>query len=245
VSATQRADSVASTIFHAWLGRMFQRAIADENTALRQSGVPFGYDTLRAVLHLLERPMELRTRDMSTGQSAVWDDLTTTDVRESRDWILLKSLDEALQGLETTYGTADMDRWLWGERHTVRFGALLPGAPTDIPGARDPMYPNGFPRAGGIEVVDASGGGWSPSVSTGAMGLVLRYNFSYGRGPRRVERRPWRSEHGPEVAALPRRRGPLVAQPLAPRAHRRARRRRGRGEPRALHRALTTPRLTP
>jgi penicillin amidase len=183
VSATQRADSVASTIFHAWLGRMFQRAIADENTALRQSGVPFGYDTLRAVLHLLERPMELRTRDMSTGQSAVWDDLTTTDVRESRDWILLKSLDEALQGLETTYGTADMDRWLWGERHTVRFGALLPGAPTDIPGARDPMYPNGFPRAGGIEVVDASGGGWSPSVSTGAMGLVLRYNFSYGSGP--------------------------------------------------------------
>ena len=51
--------------------------------------------------------MELRTRDMSTGQSAVWDDLTTTDVRESRDWILLKSLDEALQGLETTYGTAE------------------------------------------------------------------------------------------------------------------------------------------
>ncbi|MFO0629410.1 MAG: penicillin acylase family protein [Polyangiales bacterium] len=183
VTAEQRAESVASSIFHAWYGRVLQRALGDENTALRQTGVPFGYDSLRAVLHLLERPMELRTRDMTTGQSVIWDDLNTPTVRETRDWILLKSLDEALSGLETTYGTADMDRWLWGERHTVRFGALVPGAPVDIPSARDPMHPNGFPRAGGIEVVDASGGGWTPSVNTGAMGLVLRYNFSYGSGP--------------------------------------------------------------
>lgn len=183
VTETQRSDSVASTIFHAWLGRMFQRAVGDENAALRESGVPFGYDTLRAVLHLLEHPMELRTRDMTTGQSAAWDDLSTTEVRETRDWILLKSLDEALLGLENTYGAADMNRWIWGERHTVRFGALVPGAPVDIPNARDPMHPNGFPRPGGIEVVDASGGGWSPSVSTGAMGVVLRYGFSYGSGP--------------------------------------------------------------
>lgn len=183
VTDSQRADSVASTIFHAWLGRMFQRAINDENAALRQTGVPYGYDTLRAVLHILEHPTELRTLDMSTGQSAIWDDLSTADVRETRDWVLLKSLDEALQGLENTYGTADMDRWIWGERHTVRFGALVPGAPVDIPGARDPMHPSGFPRAGGIEVVDASGGGWGPSVTTGAMGVVLRYGFTYGSGP--------------------------------------------------------------
>lgn len=183
VTDTQRDDAVATAIFHAWHGRLLQRALGDENAALRQSGVPYGYDMLRAVLHLLEHPMELRTRDMTTGQSTLWDDISTADVRETRDWILLKSLDEALQGLAATWGSEDMTRWRWGERHTVRFGALVPGAPTDIPPSRDMMHPNGFPRGGGIEVVDASGGGWGPSVTSGAMGPMLRYGFSYGSGP--------------------------------------------------------------
>lgn len=183
VTDTQRNDAIAAAIFHAWNGRLLQRALGDENSALRQSGMPFGYDSLRAVLHILEHPTELRTLDMTTGQSAIWDDLTTTDVRETRDWIILKSLDEALQGLATTWGSEDMTRWLWGEKHTVRFGALIPGAPVDIPPSRDPMNPNGFPRGGGIDVVDASGGGWSPSVTSGMMGNVFRYGFTYGSGP--------------------------------------------------------------
>lgn len=183
VTEAQRRDAVATSIFHAWHGRLLQRTLGDENAALRQSGVPFGYDTTRAVLHLLENPMVLRARNMSTGQSAAWDDLNTPTVTETRDGVLLASLDDALRGLETTWGSADMARWLWGERHTVRFGALVPGAPVDIPSGRDPQHPNGFPRPGGMETVDASGGGWSPAVTGGGLVPTLRYNFSYGNGP--------------------------------------------------------------
>lgn len=174
VTDAQRRDSVATTLFHAWVGQVLNGLFTDELTALNEgqsSGV--GIDRLRVGLYLLEHPMDARTRDAATGQSALWDDMTTTDVSETRDLILLRSLDAALTGLATAYTSPDMAMWLWGQFHTVQFDSIIPGpgAGLSIPPDRDTMFPRGFPRHGGIDVVDAANfglGGFSWGFGSGA-----------------------------------------------------------------------------
>ncbi|MBL8603869.1 MAG: penicillin acylase family protein [Myxococcales bacterium] len=169
----QRRDAVASSLFHGWVVRVLAGVFNDELSALRMDGLSVGWDRLRAVLHLLEHPDQLRARDTATMQSALWDDLSTADVNETRDYILLRALDETLTQLETLFMTNNVDNWLWGQQHTVRFNVLFAGLGPGvaIPGSGDPMFARGFPRPGGIDVVDASG----PSTSS--------FNFNYGSGP--------------------------------------------------------------
>ena len=163
----QRRDAVATTLFHGWVSRVLRGAFNDETAALRVGG----FDSIRAALHLLERHAELRARTAG-GESVLWDDLTTAAVTETRDVVLLRSLDEAMADLERVTGTADVDRWLWGALHTVRFTSLIPGTEStlSIPPNGDAMFPRGFPRPGGIDVVDASGPGLGGS------------NYSFGSG---------------------------------------------------------------
>jgi penicillin amidase len=171
----QRNDSVATTIFHAWAGQLFNALINDELAVLNMgqaSGV--GVDRTRFTLRILEDVATLRTRDMATGQSTLWDDLATTDVTETRDFIILRSLDRGLASLEAmnAYNTQDMGMWRWGQLHTVRFSSIIPGpgAALSIPREGDTMFPRGFPRHGGIDVVDASFPG------------LTAPNFSFGSG---------------------------------------------------------------
>lgn len=172
VTAAQRTDSAATTIFHGWLGQVVRNAFDDELAALNEgqsSGV--GIDRVRVALYLLERPMDARTRDMVTGQSLLWDDLTTAEA-ETRDLILLRALDRALAGLETAYASPDVTTWLWGRFHTVQFESIVPGpgANLSIPRAGDTAFPRGFPRHGGIDAVDAANFG------------LGGFNFSFGSG---------------------------------------------------------------
>ncbi len=174
VTDAQRRDSVATTLFHGWVGQVLNGLFNDELNALnagQSSGV--GIDKLRVALYLLEHPADLRARNATTMQSAMWDDMTTADVTETRDLILLRSLDQALTGLQMAYGSADFTMWLWGQFHTVQFESVIPGpgAALSIPPDRDTMYPRGFPRHGGIDVVDAANfglGGFNYSFGSGA-----------------------------------------------------------------------------
>lgn len=178
----QKRDSVATTLFHGWISRVLRGTLSDE-TALLQGG---SYDTIRALLHLLEHPTELRTRD-ATGQSVLWDDISTTDETESRDLILVRSLDDALADLERLTSTAEMERWLWGPLHAVRFSSLIPGtdATLSIPATGESMFARGFPRPGGIDVVDASGPGLGGSNYTFGSGASQRFTVELGPdGPR-------------------------------------------------------------
>ncbi|MBK6528106.1 MAG: penicillin acylase family protein [Deltaproteobacteria bacterium] len=163
----RRRDAVATSIFHGWMSRLLRGTFSDETAVLRVGGI----DSIRAALHLLEHPTELRARTAS-GESVLWDDLSTADATETRDVILLRSLDEAMADLERLTTTADVERWLWGSLHTVRFTSLIPGtdATLSIPPTTDGAFPRGFPRPGGIDVVDASGPGLGGS------------NYSFGSG---------------------------------------------------------------
>lgn len=164
----QRADSTATAIFHGWVSRVLRDTFNDEITAMGGGS----FDSIRAALHLLEAPTELRARTAG-GESVLWDDLATADATETRDVILLRALDRALVDLATLTTTSDVGQWRWGAIHTVRFSTLIPGTDStlSIPPTGDGMFPNGFPRPGGIDVVDASGPGLSGT------------NYSYSSGP--------------------------------------------------------------
>ncbi len=173
----QQRDAVATTIFHGWMSRVLRGTFADETTVLRVSG----FDSIRAALHLLEHPNELRARTPA-GESVLWDDLATTGVTETRDVILLRSLDGAMADLERLTTTADVTRWLWGTVHTVRFSSLIPGTDStlSIPPTTDPIFPRGFPRPGGIDVVDASGPGLGGSNYAFGSGASQRFSVEPG-----------------------------------------------------------------
>ena len=170
-TAQNRSDAVATSIFHGWIVRFLDLALADEFEAIGLGRGAYRSQRMRSALFLLEHPDQAATRDAS-GESVLWDDITTP-AHETRDAIIVQALDEAMTQLETRFMTSDVDMWLWGTVHTLRLDSIVPGpgALLSIPPPSDHMFPNGFPRAGGLHVVDASNPG------------VDNFDFSYGSGP--------------------------------------------------------------
>jgi penicillin amidase len=60
------------------------------------------------------------TRLLASPENAWWDDLTTVDVRETRDMILERSLAEGLAAAQAELGNR-LESWQWGTLHTVTF----------------------------------------------------------------------------------------------------------------------------
>lgn len=203
----QREQAVATMVFNAWLGRFMRRVWADEGLPWRYSGSRM---QTRALVDYLgsrgpENPMGHRAWNPETGEAIYFDDLTT-DVVEVADEIILHALVEALEFLKSEpegpgeggFGTDDMDQWLWGLRHQVRFESLLAGFLGDdsslsavlnmfsittrkIPlteerlPREDPRFGlQWFPRPGDQWAVDAANPGFSGTRFTHGNGPVMR-----------------------------------------------------------------------
>jgi penicillin amidase len=127
VSAEEREDAVATSIFFGWLSRLSRLTLADD-FADTGVGVPGGQDATKALLHILEdvqRTDALRVYTLGAdGQSTLWDDRTTPEV-ETRDQILLAALREGLVFLTDEFKSDDPSGWLWGLIHQVRFQHFL------------------------------------------------------------------------------------------------------------------------
>jgi penicillin amidase len=123
-------DSIAASVFHAWLERTLELALSDEGPTLAPS------QRLRALLANPDR---------------FWDDTRTPQV-ETRDDILIAALRQASADLGTPVPP-------WGKLHTVRFASALPhyslalGADLAIPPHDEPAFQHG----GGIDTIDQ---GW-------------------------------------------------------------------------------------
>ena len=110
----------------------------------------------------------------------MWDN-TTTDEVESRHYIVLKGLAEALDFLENPevvgvadaggFGTADMDQWNWGKLHTLTMKHPL-GGKFNIPGSDE--FPEGYPRPGDNFCVDAAAPGMDDTNFTFKSGPAIR-----------------------------------------------------------------------
>lgn len=148
----------------------------------------------------------------ATQESAYFDVLGTEAVETSRE-VALTALDGALTFLRAAptapgrggYGTNDMDQWVWGLRHHVKFESILStfldGAsslsalvsgfsitPTRIPLAMNlaPTDPRatlpGFPRPGDQWGVDAANSGFGGESFTYGSGPTYRMVVSLHRG---------------------------------------------------------------
>jgi penicillin amidase len=120
-------------------------------------------------------PTKLATYDATTGESALFDDMTTTSI-ETSNQLAVEALLDAVDYLNGRLGS-DRSQWRWGKVHTIRFNALVPLWGTlSIPGKGDPTFPNGFPRHGDLHTVDVAN--WLSHPSS-----LMSADFTYGEGP--------------------------------------------------------------
>jgi penicillin amidase len=174
----ETSASEATLIFNAWLVNMEHLVFGDEITKMAAPDVPYRIDLRGTLTYLMgvADPTKLATYDAATGDSALYDDLTTTPV-ETRDERTIHALLDAIDLIKGNLGS-DQTQWRWGKMHTLTFASLVSLWGTlSIPPNNDPVFPHGFPRHGEAWTVDvADYGDWLTPASSG-------FSFAYTNGP--------------------------------------------------------------
>jgi penicillin G amidase len=155
VSAAERADAVATSIFAAWETRLAP-AVFDDDFHGTGIGSPTDENATKALLHILEdidrsdAGFKVYTKG-ANGESTLWDNKNTPQV-ETRDEILLGALSAGLAFLHSKFPASEPDGWLWGVMHQVRFQHFFAQAnigifdlgPFAAPGARYTVNPANY-----------------------------------------------------------------------------------------------------
>ena len=123
-------------IFHSWASHFVLGVLEDEQIP-SASRLTDTHTRTRVIENLLagrgaDNPRQL-TSWVDATEESIFFDRRDTDVVETSDEIILLALQEALDFLESPpdenkeggFGTADMDAWLWGLRHTLRLESIL------------------------------------------------------------------------------------------------------------------------
>jgi penicillin G amidase len=137
----QPTDSAAAAYFNVVWSTILELTFADE---LPDGFKPDGGDRWFEVVRTL----------LSHQRDPWWDDRGTSDVVESRDEVLRRSLASARLELTTKLGK-DPNRWEWGRLHRVRLEQTPLGG-SDVPGIVRRLFDRGpYPAPGGSSIVDA------------------------------------------------------------------------------------------
>jgi penicillin amidase len=108
-------ESSRAVLYAEFWARLMDNLFNDQilHEELDEDVKAYGTDSdMRAVLLLMEEPL-----------NAWWDDIGTTDVIETRDDILLKSLQEGYANARADLGK-DRGKWKWGDLHTATFVSM-------------------------------------------------------------------------------------------------------------------------
>ena len=147
-----RSDSQAAAVYESFWRQLLKNTFDDE--------LPERYPTTGG-----DRWFEV-TRNMDVA-SPWWDDVSTTDVKETRDDILRKSFIEGVAELEDMLGKDPAD-WTWGGIHVAVFRSS-PLGETGY-GFIDSLLNRGpFPVSGGSSIVNATG--WNTNENYEVTGL--------------------------------------------------------------------------
>ncbi len=165
-SESEITDSVATTIFNVWLSVFIRRVIDDTLDRLDKTmPKPGGFFAVKAIINLLER----FPKKQGKGESEV-DFFDVPDLllfpEEERDWLILRSLQEALDLLKSeafasAYNKSDkLSDYRWGKLHRITFrNALHPQTNKfSVPPAvyTQPEYAQGLPVDGTLAAVDVA-----------------------------------------------------------------------------------------
>lgn len=159
IPATDVDDSAATSLLNVFLVELIARTFGDE---LAAAGTTIGdQDRARALLLILEKPIEAATYDGTLQDSILWDDLTTSGTVETRAQQFTAAMNAALAHLAAPagFGSADPTDWRWGLLHRAKFKRLTSISAYDIPSPDDPVNGDGYPRHGDMFVVDVANGG--------------------------------------------------------------------------------------
>lgn len=134
--STVLANSAASTIFHAFVGRFLHHVLDDDLAPFNYTykNLPFDQLTIKYMVALLTDPSKLAT------QATLCDDATTSGTVEDCGQMAIAALDDTVKFLTQKYGTGDATQWAWGKLHHVQFTwALdqLDPSIDDVPHAND------------------------------------------------------------------------------------------------------------
>jgi penicillin G amidase len=163
-SAEEIEESIAASIFYAWAPRFKNKVLDDE---LGSYGVGLSNDAkTRALLFLLESPAAA-----ATG-TALFDDITTAEVVETSDQLMLEALADGLAYLASAkaFGSTDMTTWRWGELHQMEMRDLFSSFSPVAFLTRGP-----YPRGGAPFTVDVAGHGGHPESFVYRGGPQMRF----------------------------------------------------------------------
>jgi penicillin amidase len=200
-------DAVATMIFNAFYPRLLKNVFDDEGipSVWLPSGSKGRVRLLHRMLNARGKPEAgLASHHAVTAESIFFDDRSTPDETETSEELILRSLNEAMDFLagpsagpgEGGFATAEMDAWIWGLRHQVKFESLLLdflpaddfgvlAAPFSITTSTLPLADDlqsgdprkglkWFPRPGDNWGVDAGNPGFSGTSFTHGSGPVMR-----------------------------------------------------------------------
>ncbi|MCO4748350.1 MAG: penicillin acylase family protein, partial [Proteobacteria bacterium] len=214
VDDNEHDDAVATMIFNVWMADTMGRILNDEGVpgAAWQGGGSAG--RLRALDTMFDsrgpnNPLGLDGYNATTEEHVFFDIRGTAQVEQS-DEVVLLALQDSLNFLESAptgdgtggFGSTDMDTYVWGLRHQVRFGSLVGSyiddplfatvfnsfaITTDVLPLEDGMAPTDpraelewFPRPGDNRNIDAANPGFSGRRFTHGSGPVMRMVFAMG-----------------------------------------------------------------
>lgn len=204
-SAEDRADAVATMIFHAWYRAFVQRTLYDEDMDFALEVDRRG-TVLRALVRMVRgrgpgNPEGLASWSEDTEESVFFDVLGTEPIEGSHEVALL-ALAQALGELRAAprgagrggFGSEEMSEWLWGLRHLVVFDSILADYVSDLAGldlllADFNITPRTLPLAGTLEEGDPRRGlPWFPrsggemTVDAANVGFGPSDSYWYGSG---------------------------------------------------------------
>jgi penicillin amidase len=165
-SEAEITDSVATTIFNVWLSVFIRRVIDDTLDRLDKTmPKPGGFFAVKAIINLLEKFPKKHGKGESDVEFFDVPDLFLSP-EEERDWLILKSLQEALDLLKgdafaRAFNKSEkLSDYRWGKLHRIIFrNALHPQTNKfSIPPAvySQPEYADGLPVDGTLAAVDVA-----------------------------------------------------------------------------------------
>ncbi|MFO0579187.1 MAG: penicillin acylase family protein [Polyangia bacterium] len=172
-TAADVTDSQATLVFAMWLSQLDKVALGDE---LKLLNVPTGSDSrTKLLIRMCTKPESLKTGiEPKTGDAALFDDVGTAGVTETKRYATARALIEALSTLAGRLGS-DGSKWRWGQVHTVTLAFPASLEALDLPPKGDSDYPQGFPRPGGNGTVDVGPHGLSTTRFGFGFGAAMRF----------------------------------------------------------------------
>jgi penicillin G amidase len=144
-------NSIAMTIGSVWMNYFFVNTLGDE---LDTIGIGLGDTQVAKAMARIALREELTSGRGGDGHSILFDDDTTIQIQETRAYIVVKSLVDALAWITSQGGkpegfpsTAITD-WRWGHIHTLTLEQIAGQTNFNVPPPGDTKYPKGLPRNG-------------------------------------------------------------------------------------------------